>query len=66
MACSIITWIADSGSTHHKTSHIQLISGFQETRGDVVQLADGQFAEVRGKGSVTIEFMDKCGENSQK
>ncbi|KAI7815493.1 Retrovirus-related Pol polyprotein, partial [Rhyzopertha dominica] len=54
-------WISDSGATHHMTPFREILEDFDDSTEGVVELADGKYANVKGKGSVTIQICKEYG-----
>lgn len=51
-------WILDSGSSYHVCSERGHFDRFQDTKNEIVSLADGSTCEIKGIGIVKIKMFD--------
>lgn len=52
-------WILDSGATRHVTNDKKFFLSLDETYSGVIEVGNGEFVEVKGKGSGKLRFMDE-------
>lgn len=57
-------WFVDSGATSHITSNKALFKSLDTYYRDEVSVANGQVVDVKGKGTVRIEVMNKFDEQN--
>lgn len=49
------SWLLDSGCTHHMTSDVSLYKSLDKNYSSKVELGNGEFVEVKGKGVAAVQ-----------
>ena len=49
------TWLVDSACSNHMTTNLELFTMLEEVEGMKVKIGNGDYIEVKGRGTITLE-----------